>query len=153
MTLTTLRVQGLNGDPCSQQAMHRPEDFSTSRSESEDDNGARQTSQIPRTYPEMVGGPLSNTPKVNQIESKAAQDELDDGEASIIWPIGELMCFMNGKFHNKKADPKTQYGILAVDVNEESLFGTSSWIMVDLYVTRTPFCGLQSSVIMMQLQD
>ena len=45
-----------------------PEDFSTSPSESEDDNGARQTSQIPRSYPEMVGGPLSNTPKVNQID-------------------------------------------------------------------------------------
>ena len=50
-----------------------PEDFSTSPSESEDEHEACVTSQIPRSYPEMVGGPLSNTPKVNQIDNNLHQ--------------------------------------------------------------------------------
>jgi hypothetical protein len=57
-------------------------------------------------------------------EDDQSQNDGSDSEVQTVWKEGKLMCFVSGKKGYQKKPSKPQYGILAVDVNEESLFGT-----------------------------
>jgi hypothetical protein len=59
-----------------------------------------------------------------QDEDDQSQNNGSDSEGQTVWKEGKLMCFVSAKKGYQKKPSKPQYGILAVDVNEESLFGT-----------------------------
>ena len=59
-----------------------------------------------------------------QAEDDLSQNDGSDSEVHTVWEEGKLMCFISAKRGYKQKASKPVYGILAVDVNEESLFGT-----------------------------
>ncbi len=59
-----------------------------------------------------------------QDEDDQSHNDSSESEGQTVWKEGKLMCFVSAKKGYKKNPSKPQYGILAVDVNEESLFGT-----------------------------
>jgi hypothetical protein len=70
------------------------------------------------------GSETGNQDGGKKDEDDQSQNGGSDSEVQTVWKEGKLMCFVSGKKGYQKKPSKPQYGILAVDVNEESLFGT-----------------------------